>query len=145
MADRVDPYRNFRFRVEIDGISVAAFAEVTIPDSNTDPVDYREGTDPTHVKKLSGLTKWGNVTLKKGLSSSLDLYNWKKKVESKGAMGARKNVSIILIDEAGDDKARWNMVEAWPIKYDASDLNAKNNEVVIESIELVNEGITRVS
>ena len=55
MADRTDPYRNFRFRVELDGIQSAAFSEATIPDSTTDPVDYREGTDPTHQKKLSQL------------------------------------------------------------------------------------------
>lgn len=145
MADRVDPYRNFRFRVEIDGITTAAFAEATIPDSTTETVDYREGVDPTYQRKLSGLTKWGNVTLKKGLTDSLDLYDWKKKVEETGAMGARKNISLILIDEAGNDKARWNIVEAWPTKYDASDFNAKNNEVVIESLEIVNEGITRVA
>jgi len=145
MADRIDPYRNFRFRVEVDGITTAAFSEATIPDSTTETVDYREGVDPTYQRKLSGLTKWGNITLKKGLTDSLDLYNWKKKVEETGAQGARKNISLILIDEAGNDKARWNIKEAWPTKYDASDFNAKNNEVVIESVELVNEGITRVA
>ena len=145
MADRVDPYRNFRFRVEIDGISVAAFSEATIPDSTTDPVEYREGTDPTYVKQLSGITKWGSLTLKKGISDSLDLYNWKKKVESTGAMGARKNISLILVDEAGADKSRWNIIEAWPKKYEASGFNAKSPDVMIETVEIVHEGITRVS
>ncbi len=52
---RTDPYRNFRFRVEIDGIQTASFSEATIPDTTTDTVDYREGTDLPHQKKLSGL------------------------------------------------------------------------------------------
>ncbi len=145
MPNRIDPYRNFRFRVELDGIQIAGFSEATIPDSTTDPIDYREGTDPTHQKKLSGLTKYGNITLKKGLTDSMDLYNWKKKVEDLGAKGARKNISLILIDEEGKLKARWNIVEAWPTKYDPSDFRAKGAEVVIESHEIVHEGVTRFS
>ena len=144
MVDRKDPYRNFRFRVEIDGINVASFADATIPDSTTDVAPYREGTDPTHERKLSGLTKYGNITLKKGITDSLDLYNWKKTVEDTGAITARKSISIVLIDEEGNDKSRWNVVEAWPTKYAPSGLSAKANEVLIESIDIVHEGITRV-
>ncbi len=144
-GERNDPYRNFRFRVEIDGIQTAAFADATIPDSTTDSVDYREGTDPTHQRKLSGLTKYGGITLKKGLTDSMELYNWKKQIEQTGAAKARKNISLILIDEEGNDKARWDIAEAWPTKYDSSDFSAKGNEVIIETLEIVHEGITRVS
>ncbi len=142
---RTDPFRNFRFRVEIDGIQTAAFSEATIPDSTTDSIEYREGTDPTTQRKLSGLTKYGNVTLKKGLTDSLELHDWRKQVEQKGAAGARKNISLILIDEEGNDKARWDIGEAWPTKYDPSDFSAKGNEVIIETLEIVHEGVTRVS
>lgn len=141
---RIDPYRGFRFRVEIDGITTAAFSDATIPDSTTDPVEYREGTDAPTQKKLSGLTKYGNITLKKGLTDSMDLYEWRKQVEQSGASKARKNMSLILIDEEGNDKARWDIVEAWPTKYDATDFNAKGNEVIIESLDIVHEGVTRV-
>lgn len=141
---RIDPYRGFRFRVEIDGITTAAFSEATIPDSTIDSVDYREGTDATHQRKLSGLTKYGNITLKKGLTDSLDIYNWYKQVAQAGASKARKNISLILIDEEGSDKARWDIVEAWPTKYDATDFSAKGNEVIIESLDIVHEGVTRV-
>jgi phage tail-like protein len=144
-GQRIDPYRNFRFRVEIDGIQTAAFSEATIPDSTTDSVDYREGTDAPVQRKLSGLTKYGNITLKKGLTDSMELYEWRKQVEQSGAAKARKNMSLILIDEEGNDKARWDIVEAWPTKYDPSDFSAKGNEVVIETFEVVHEGITRVS
>jgi len=142
---RVDPYRSFRFRVEIDGIQEAGFTEATIPDSSTDVIEYREGTDQPHQRKLSGLSKYGNVTLKKGLSDSMSLSKWREMVENSGAIGARKNVSLILIDEEGKDKARWNLSSAWPIKYDPSDFNAKSNEVIIETLELVHEGVKRVS
>ncbi len=141
---RNDPYRNFRFRVVIDGIQAAAFADATIPDITTEAVDYREGTDTPHSRKLSGLTKFGNITLKRGLTDSMDLYNWRKAVVEKGALKNRKSLSIILIDEEGNDKAQWDIVEAWPVKYDVSALSAKGNEVSIESIELVHEGVSRV-
>jgi phage tail-like protein len=140
---RNDPYRNFRFRVEIEGIQIAGFADATIPDSTTDSVPYREGTDPTYERKLSGLTKYGTITLKKGLTDSMDLYNWKKLVEDTGAINARKSMSLILIDEEGNDKATWEIQQAWPTKYDASDFSAKANEVVIESFDLVHEGVKR--
>jgi phage tail-like protein len=141
---RKDPYRNFRFRVEIDGIGIASFADATIPDSTTAPLDYREGTDPVHNRKLSGQTTYGNVSLKWGLTDSMDLYNWRQQVVDKGALGARKNLSLVLIDEAGDDKARWNVLDAWPTKYDCSDFSAKGAEVMIETLDLVCEEVLRV-
>jgi phage tail-like protein len=142
-GERNDPYRNFRFRVEMDGIQTASFSEATIPDSTTDATDYREGTDPTYQRKLSGLTKYGNITLKKGITDSMELYEWRKLVEDSGAIQARKNISLVLIDEEGNDKAQWDIIEAWPTKYDASDFSAKANDVVIESLEIVHEGVKR--
>ena len=145
MTNRIDPYKNFRFRVEIDGIQTAAFSEATIPDSSTDPIEYREGTDAPHQRKLSGLNKYGNVTLKRGLTDSMEINNWKKQVEQSGATKARKSISLILIDEEGKDKARWNIFHAWPIKYSPSGFSAKGAEVMIETLEIVHEGVTRVS
>ncbi len=142
-GERTDPYRNFRFRVEIEGIQVAGFAEATIPDSTTDPVDYREGTDLPVQRKLSGLTKYGNITLKKGLTDSMDLYEWRKSIEDSGAIKARKSMSLILIDEEGNDKVRWDIESAWPTKYSSSGFSAKANEVVIETLEIVHEGVKR--
>ncbi|MFC4808127.1 phage tail protein [Paenibacillus sp. GCM10023250] len=142
-GQRKDPLRNFRFRIEIDGIQQAGFSDATGFDSTIDVIEYREGTDPTHVRKLSGLTKYGNITLKWGQTDSLDLYNWHK--EAIAGSIQRRNLSIIVVDEAGNDKARWDFVGAWPTKYDAPDFNAKGNEIAIESIEIVHEGMTRVS
>ena len=145
--DRNDPLRNFRFRLEIDSITQAGFSEVAIAETTIDAVDYREGTDPPHVRKLSGLTKYGNVTLKWGATvgaAALDLFKWHRAVSS-GQVGAmRKKVVIVVQDEAGQDKARFVITDAWPVKYDPGDLNAKGNDVYIELLELANEGIERV-
>ena len=111
---RTDPYRNFRFRVEIQGITQAGFSEVTGFDSTVDPIDYREGKDPTYVRKLTGLTKYGPITLKWGVTDSLELHDWHQRIVD-GKID-RKSISIVVIDEAGKDKARWNISEAWPSK-----------------------------
>lgn len=142
---RKDPYRQFRFRVEIDGITQAGFSECSFADTTTDPVEYREGDELPTVRKLSGLTKFGNITLKWGITDTMEIYNWRQQIIDSGAEGARKNMSIILVDEAGSDKARWNITRAWPTKYDPPDFSAKGNEVAIETLEIVHEGFKRVS
>jgi phage tail-like protein len=145
---RIDPLRNFRYRLEIDNITQAGFSEVAIAETTIDAVDYREGTDPPHVRKLSGLTKYGNVTLKWGLTSggtALDLFKWHNDVSAGQIKERRKKVVIVVLDESGQtDSARFVISDAWPVKYDPSDLNAKGNEVMIELLELANEGIERV-
>jgi phage tail-like protein len=141
-----DPFQNFRFRLEIDGIQQHGFREVTIPDSTQDIIEYREGTDapPVTVRKLPGLAKYGNVVLKWGITTaSKELSDWRNHVE-KGEMDqARKAVAIVLIDFKGDDVCRWELTRAWPSKYDPPDLNAAGNEVAIETLEIATEGIKR--
>jgi phage tail-like protein len=142
---RHDPLRNFRFRVEIDNFPSAAFSEVVIEPTTTEAIEYREGNEAAHVRKLPGLTRFGNVTLKRGVTTSLDLVNWHLQVVRGEIANARRNVTIIVLDDAGNDIARFHVSDAWPIKYDPGDLNAKGNEVFIELLELANEGIERVS
>ncbi|MCE8427093.1 MAG: phage tail protein [Candidatus Methanoperedens sp.] len=139
---RADPYRQFRFRIE--GIEQAGFSECTFADTTTDPVEYREGNELPVFRKLSGLTKFGNITLKWGITDDMKLYEWRRRVIEHGAEGERKSVSIVLIDEAGNDKSRWEIVQAWPSKYDPTDFSGKGNEVAIETLEIVHEGFTRV-
>ena len=142
---RKDPYRQFRFRVEIDGISQAGFSECSFADTTTDAVEYREGDEIPTARKLSGLTKFGNITLKWGITDTMEIYNWRQQIIDTGAEGARRNMSIILIDEAGSDTARWDITRAWPTKYDPPDFSAKGNEVAIETLEIIHEGFKRVS
>ncbi|MEQ9363913.1 MAG: phage tail protein [Leptospirales bacterium] len=144
-GDRIDPFLGFRFRVEIDGIQTAAFSEATIPDTTTATADYREGTDPKNVRKLSALNSYGNVTLKKGLSASRDISDWQRDVEQFGAGRNRRTISLILVDDEGVDSARWDIIEAWPTKINTTGMNATGNAVMIETLEIVNEGITRVA
>lgn len=145
MADRIDPYRNMRFLVEIDGIVQAGFSEATIPDSSQDPIEYREGNEPPTSRKIPGLVKYGNLTLKWGITESLDLYNWRKLVEQGKMKDARRNMAVVILDEEANPTARWEFSEAWPSKYDAPDLNAKGTDIAIETLEIVHEKMERVS
>lgn len=144
---RKDPLRNFRFRLEIDGIQQAGFSEVTVADTTTDVIDYREGNEPPHFRKLSGLTKFANVTLKWGVTDSLELYNWHAKVVELGSSGEgnRKKVTVVVLDEAGKDAARFVIADAWPVKYTPGALTGKGNDVMIETLEFANEGIERTA
>jgi phage tail-like protein len=148
MATRVDPIRNFRFQLEIDNVTRAGFSEVAIAETTIEAIDYREGSDPPHVRKLSGLTKYGSITLKGGITTganSLELFKWHNDVSVGLVSERRKNVAISVLDESGKtESARFVISDAWPVKYDPSDLNAKGNEVLIELLELTNEGIERV-
>ena len=141
---RRDPYRNFNFRVEIDGSDTARFSEVEIGASVVEVVDYREGSDPTAVRKLPGLRKYGNVTLKRGVTLDMDLFKWFK-ATANGESGFRRNVTIVIRGEDGSDQARFVVQEAWPTKFLVGALHAKGNEVIIETLELANEGIERVT
>ncbi len=141
---RRDPYKNYRFLVEIDGIVQAGFKEVTIPDTSQDPIDYREGTDQPTMRKIPGLIKYGNVTLKWGMTDSMDLYNWRKLVEDGMTDQYRRNMAIVLMNEKAEQVGRWEFSDAWPSKYSAPTLNAGGSEIAIESIEIVHEGMRRV-
>ncbi|EEE35976.1 conserved hypothetical phage tail region protein [Rhodobacteraceae bacterium KLH11] len=143
---RQDPLRNFRYRLEIDGIDQAGFAEVAIGELSTEPIEYREGDEITTVRKLNGLNKYANITLKWGVTDSIELADWHQLVvdDATPLDDARRNVVIRVQSEAGEDKAAFEITKAWPCKYKPTDLNGKGNEVAIDTLELCNEGIRRI-
>jgi phage tail-like protein len=140
-ALRIDPYVNFNFLVEIDGITRAAFHQVSGFDSTIDVIEHREGGDNTTPRKLPGMTKHSNIVLKWGMTDDAQLYEWH--LEAVHGNVQRKNGSIVLLDRRGQEVARWNFVSAWPAKWDGPDFNAEGNDVAIETLELAHEGITR--
>lgn len=71
----------------------------------------------------------------------MELYDWMKQVLDAGAEKAKRNISIVVIDEAGNDTVRWSVLRAWPVKYKISDLQARSDEVLIESLEIAHEGL----
>lgn len=138
-AQITDPYGNFNFLVEIDGITRAAFQECSGFDATIDVTEQREGGDNQTVRKLPGLTKYSNIQLKWGMTDDDELYDWHRKA----VLGdiERKNGSIVLLNRKGEEVKRWNFVRAWPTKWDGPDFNATSSEVAIESLEIVHEGL----
>lgn len=141
-GSRVDPFVNFNFLVEIDGIVRGAFSEVTGLDATIDVVEYREGGRNTTPIKLAGLNKYSNITLKWGMTTDTELYDWHRQAVLGNV--ERRNGSIIMLDRQANEVARWNFLSAWPTKYTAPSLNAESAEVAIETLEIVHEGLERV-
>ena len=140
MADlRKEPYAAFNFVVEIDNVTVAGFSECTGVNTETDAIEYRTGDHDITVTKLPGLKKFGNITLKRGFTASKELWEWRKKVLD--GKTERQSGSIVLQNEARQEALRWNFREGWPRKWEGPTFNAKTNEVAIETLEIVCEGI----
>ncbi len=141
MAGRVDPYKNSRFLVEIDGIVQAGFSDCSGLGSHVEPVEYREGGDPNTVRKLPGKVTYPDITLKWGITDSRELYDWHFAAVS--GQIQRKNGSIILLDDTGAEKVRWNFFNAWPSKWDGATFSAKGNDVAIDSLTVSCERVQR--
>jgi phage tail-like protein len=134
-GDRIDPYRGYNFVVQLDGTNVAGFSELGGLSFSREPVDYREGTDvPLHPRRLTGLSKFENLTLKRGFTDNRDLWNWWKNILN--GKEDRRSGSFILRNEEHDEVLRWDFEDAWICKWEGPAFNATSNDVVIEAIEL---------
>jgi phage tail-like protein len=141
MAKRVDPYKTFRFLVEIDNIVQAGFSDCNGFGSNVEVIEYREGGDSATVRKLPGKTSYPDITLKWGLTDSRDLYDWHLAAVNGGS--DRRNGSIIQLDDQGAEKVRWNFFDAWPSKYDGPDFSGKGNDAAVDTLTLSCERLVR--
>lgn len=135
-----DPFASYNFLVESGGVLQGGFSECTGLGSETDAIDYREGRDDIVVRKLPGLKKFGNVTLKRGVTTGQDFFEWRKSVED-GDID-RKDISIILLNEKRQEQVRYNLAAAWPVKWTGPEFKAGANEVAVESLEIVHEGVS---
>lgn len=138
---RTDPYRGYNFVLEIDNVPKGAFAEVGGLTADGDSVDYREGTDvQPNVRKLTGLRKFVNLTLKRGYTQDKALWQWY--VNIMNGVNDRRNVTIVLLNERREAVLRWHAENAWINKIEGPALKASSNDVAMESLELVHEGLT---
>ena len=140
-SEITDPFTNFNFLIEIDGITRAAFHECSGLDSTIDVIEHREGGDNTTLRKLPGMTKYSNIVLKRGITDDKELYDWHLKAIEGNV--ERKNGSIFLLDRAKNIKAQWDFVRAWPTKWTGPSLTAEGNDVAIEQLDLAHEGLSR--
>jgi phage tail-like protein len=145
-GQRVDPLISAMFAVEFQGAIVGAFRECTGMGSENEVVEYKvSGAKGQFViHKVPGRLKWNNITLKRGITDAMDLWDWRKRVEEGQVEEARKDGSIVMYDQAGSEVARWNFTNAWPSKLTGPSPNAGENAAAIEELEITHEGYERV-
>lgn len=143
MATRKDPYGNYNFLIEIQGIVRAAFHEASGFDSAIDVIEHREGGTNITTHKIPGMVKYSNISLKWGTSDDHDLYDWHRQWVTGDPAAARKSGSVILVDRQGQEQIRWNFKDAWPAKWTGPSFSAEGSDLSIESLELAHEGLVR--
>jgi len=141
-----DPLLGFNFSLEVGGQVSGYFTEVSGIGSESEVIDHKvvdkDGRDV--VQKIPGRLKWTDVTLKRGITSVMDVWDWREKVVNGDTAGARANGSIIMCDRNSTPVARWDFVRGWPSKVTGPSLKADSNDFGIEEMVIVHEGITRV-
>jgi phage tail-like protein len=138
-----DAIAGYTFKIEIDGQVIAQFKEVGGLSSEVSVIEHRENnlTGISILKKLPGLTKYGDITLKRGKTDNKTIWEWHKLVTEGKIDEARKNGSIVLYDYSNGEIARYNFVNAWPSKASIGSLQAGGNDVLMEEVTLVHEGV----
>lgn len=139
-GSRNDPYAAFNFVVKIDGVTQAGFSECSGLSTESDVIEYRTGAEAATVRKLPGLDKYSNIVLKRGYTNSKELWQWRK--QTIDGKTQRRSGSIVLQDEGRKTALTWNFTQGWARKWDGPTFNAKTNEVAIEVLEIVHEGLT---
>jgi phage tail-like protein len=140
VGDRNDPYLGFNFLIEIGGLTVGGFTEVTGLQAEVEVQDYREGGLNEYIHRLPGGTRYpSNLILKYGLTDVKDLWQW----HQDAAQGKieRKSGAIVLLDSAGEERRRWDFVKAYPVRWSGPELRAGTADVAVETLELVHCGL----
>lgn len=145
-GDAHGPHRNNRFLVEIDGLATAGFKRVDIPDATISDIEYREGNEQATTRKLKGLNEFEPLVLEKGVTSdSMELFEWFKLAQEGNLNEARRSIAVVLLSPTGESGPRWEFRNAWPGRYNGPELNALANGMAIETLEILHEGMERVS
>jgi phage tail-like protein len=138
----VDPYRNYNFLLSIQDIAEARFVECTGLGMRVHPIRYRESGTAQIVRALPGPVEYGEVTLRYGLTNSLDLWNWLL-AAVRGTV-LRRHVSVTMLDPDGSREAfRWNLINAWPCEWRGAPLDALGREAAIEEMHLAYDSLDR--
>jgi phage tail-like protein len=137
---RPDPYRAYRFIVEIEGLAAGGFQSVSGLERQTQIEPYREGGVNDFEHQFVVKTTYPALTLKRGLVDPW-LWTWHQDVIDGNVQ--RRTVSVLLLNVAGDEVWRWVCTGAYPAKWSGAELDGLSSAVATESVELVHHGLTR--
>ena len=137
-----------RFALTLGGNEeVAVFRECTGMDSETEVTEHKsvDAKGQPFVRKVSGATKWSNITLKRGVDTNKKLWDWRQKVVEQGPDAARVDGTIKLLDYDGSAILAYKFLQGWPVKYGGVTLNASSNDIAMEEVVICHEGLSRES
>lgn len=140
-----DAMTTFSFHVELDGVDIGAFKEASGIEAETEIIEYKEASEKGKmiIRKVPGAMKWSDITLKKRIDQSTDLWDWRREVEEGDIDKARRTGSIVLYDSKQQEVARWNFEGGWPSKWKGADLDAGEDAVAVEEITITHERLER--
>lgn len=142
---REDPLVGFHFGIEIQGQLTGYFTEVSGLGSENEVIEHKvvneKGVEV--VMKIPGRLKWENIVLKRGITSNMDIWEWRKMVEDGDVKSARKNGSVVMYDQTLSEVARWNFESAWPLKVTGPSVKSDGNDLGVEELTIAHEFIER--
>ena len=141
--NREDPLAAFRFMVECNNVVSAYFTECTGLKAEVEVFEYQEGGMNDYIHKLPGRRKWTNIVLQRGVTFSLDLWDWYQDIVA-GNPAQRQNLSIILFSPDRKNSMRWNVTGAYPIYWEGPAMKSDGNTVTVEKLELAHNGFKLV-
>ena len=142
---RDDPYASYNFEVTVNGVSDdgkavrGSFTEASGLEVTINPIAYRNGSEDITTRKIPGLKEFTNITLKRGITGDIAFWNWI--VRAMNGQVDRRQGSIVMLDENKQEVMRWNFNRGWPCKWTGPGLNATNNEISMETLEICHEGL----
>jgi phage tail-like protein len=148
MADREDPLVAFKFGLEIEGKLSGFFTSVGGIGSESEIVEHKvvnPDTGETIIQKIPGRLTWTDISLKRGVTSNIDVWQWRQQVVEGKVDDARTNCSVIAYNQANEEIARWNLENAWPSKVTGPDMDAGSTDYMVEEMTIVHEGMARVT
>lgn len=147
MADREDPLISFTFMLEVSGAVSGYFTQISGIGSESETVEHKVVDTKGHEVTIMepGRIKWTPITLKRGITSNMDVWKWRQLVVDGKMKDARKNATITALDRAYGAVARWNLVNAWPSKVTGPEFNSETGSIAIEEVTIVHEGLIRES
>lgn len=143
---RSDPLVSFAFRLDLDGTPAAFFTEVSGLGSETEVMEQivNDGSGHQVILKVPGREKWEDISLKRGITRDMELWDWREIVMQGDVKAARRNGTITMMDSQGTPVAQWDFTNAWPSKVTGPSLKIDSNDLGIEEITIVHEGIRRI-
>jgi phage tail-like protein len=145
MAEEL-PLVGFHFAIDISGVVAGYFTECSGLGSEHEIIEHKVVTEKGNevIMKIPGRLKWENISLKRGITSSMDIWKWRKDVESGNVDSARRDGSVIMFDQHLKEIARWNFLRAWPVKVTGPQPKSDSNEIGVEELTIAHEYIERV-